>query len=354
MSRHCVSTTNFAILFLFSLLVSSDFLQVKAGFVHFGNGANEFQMQFVTIGDPSNAPDPDPDAQPISPTLGRVDYEYGIGKFEVSEGMIDKYNAGYGTASGLMITKNERGENKPATGVSWNEAARFVNWLNTSTGGFAAYKFTTNGVNDDVDLWTIDDLEDYDATNPMRSKRATYVLPSYNEWYKAAYYDPAQGVYFDYPTGSNSPPLAVTSGRRRGTAVFGQVMEQGPADVNLAGGLSPYGVMGLGGNVYEWEESFYDPFESIENMSGASDRGFRGGDYNDNSSILSSSQRSQFPPSYEGSTTVGFRIVTLSPHATSTVPEPSTMVIGACLGVASLAATRRKCSKNRRVDAHLF
>ena len=33
------------------------------------------------------------------------------------------------------------GVNRPASGVSWNEAARFVNWLNTSSGSTPAYKF---------------------------------------------------------------------------------------------------------------------------------------------------------------------------------------------------------------------
>ena len=33
------------------------------------------------------------------------------------------------------------GDPNPAGAVGWNEAARFTNWLNTSTGGFAAYNF---------------------------------------------------------------------------------------------------------------------------------------------------------------------------------------------------------------------
>ena len=93
--------------------------------------------------------------------------------------MIAKFNA----SQSLQITKDTRGTNKPTTSVSWNEAARFVNWLNTSTGGFAAYNFSTGGVNDNIALWTSTDTLDYDSANPYRSKRATYVLPSYNEWY---------------------------------------------------------------------------------------------------------------------------------------------------------------------------
>ncbi|MFM7926788.1 MAG: hypothetical protein ACKO9Q_03665 [Pirellula sp.] len=157
---------------------------VQAGTITFGSGGNTFNMEFVTIGNPGNAAD----TTGIPNPAGAVAYEYGIGKFEVSEDMITKYNANFGTANSLAITKDSRGTNKPATSVSWNEAARVVNWLNTSTGGFAAYKFKTSGVNDNIALWTASDTLDYDASNPYRSKRATYVLPSYNEWYKAAYY----------------------------------------------------------------------------------------------------------------------------------------------------------------------
>jgi len=79
-----------------------------------------------------------------------------------------------------------------------------------------------------------------------------YFLPSVDEWYKAAYYDPTGGAYYDYPTGSNTAPTPVASGTAAGTAVYsGQV---GPANITLAGGLSPYGTMGQGGNVYEWDE----------------------------------------------------------------------------------------------------
>ena len=48
--------------------------------------------------------------------------------------------------------------------------------------------------------------------NLFRNRQAKYFLPSANEWYKAAYYDPVVGVYWDYPTGSNSPPVAVPGG----------------------------------------------------------------------------------------------------------------------------------------------
>jgi hypothetical protein len=305
-----------------------------AAVVSFGSGGNTFSMDFVTIGNAGNAADTTGAPNPA----GAVGYEYGIGKFEVSRAMVDAYNLNSGVVAitlADMTFFGGNGANRPAAGISWNEAARFVNWLNTSTGGSAAYKFTTLGVNDNIALWTASDTLDYEATNPYRSKRATYVLPSFNEWYKAAYYNPTNSTYYDYANGSDTAPGAVASGTADNTAVYNQSFGQGPADVNLAGGLSPYGVMGLGGNVYEWEESSFD----LANSSGSSSRGFRGGSWYDNSSFLSSSSRLNFIPSFE-SLDIGFRVASLSSSAAA-VPEPSMMVIGTLFGIGGLMAKRR-------------
>jgi formylglycine-generating enzyme len=318
-----------------ALLASTAYVsQSQAGIVTFGTGANQFQMEFVTIGNPGNAADTTGAPNPA----GAVGYEYGLGKFEVSEEMIEKFNA----SQSLQITKDTRGTAKPATSVSWNEAARFVNWLNTSTGNQAAYKFTTSGVNDNIDLWTSGDAG-YDVNNKYRNSLAKYVLPSYNEWYKAAYYNPSNSTYYNFANGSNTAPTAVASGTGAGTAVY--YGQSGPADVNLAGGLSPYGVMGLGGNVYEWEESSGD----LANSSGSSSRGFRGGGWYVFSSGLSSSTRIlNGLPSFEFDG-VGFRVASLTsfapppppPPPPPAVPEPSTLVIGTLFGLGGLLAKRR-------------
>ena len=300
----------------------------RAAVVSFGTGSNQFQMEFVTIGNPGNAAD-----TTGAPNLaGSVGYTYGIGKFEVSEDMIEKFNA----SQSLQITKDTRGSNKPATSVSWNEAARFVNWLNTSTGSAAAYKFTTGGVDDNIALWTAADTLDYDAANPYRSMRAKYFLPSYNEWYKAAYYNPSNSTYYDFPNGSNTAPTPVASGTLANTAVYGQTFGVGPADVTQAGGLSPYGVMGLGGNAYEWEESSYD----LSNSNVSPVRAIRGGVWYGgdwNLSTLGRYRSFDIPPNDFAA--VGFRVASLP--SSSPVPEPSMMLIGTAFGLGGLIATRR-------------
>ena len=90
----------------------------------------------------------------------------------------------------------------------------------------------------------------------MRNTNAHYFLPTSDEWYKAAYYDPISSTYYDYPTGSNTPPTPVIGGTAQGTAVYGQQWA-GPAVTTNAGGLSPYGTMAQGGNIKEWNESSY-------------------------------------------------------------------------------------------------
>jgi formylglycine-generating enzyme len=298
-------------------------------------------MEFVHIGHPGNAAD----ITGTPNSVGAVGYEYGIGKFEVSRDMITKYNANFGNANSLVITLYDmeadgpifggNGANRPATGVSWNEAARFVNWLNVNQGFAKAYKFADgNAVNDNIQLWTSGEAG-YDVNNKYRNSLAKYFLPSYNEWYKAAYYNPTNSTYYDYATGSNTAPTAVASGTTAGTAVYGQSFGQGPADVDQAGGLSPYGVMGLGGNVFEWEENSFD----LANSSGSSPRGFRGGDWDSLSSDLSSSRRDNGNPS-SGYLRLGFRVASL-PSSAAAVPEPSMMVIGTLFGLGGLMAKRR-------------
>ena len=308
-----------------------------AGTVTFGSGANQFNMEFVTIGNAGNAADTTGAPSPA----GAVGYEYGIGKFEVSVDMITKYNANFGTSNSLVITQDARGAAKPATNISWNEAARFVNWLNTSTGNQAAYKFASSGVNDNIALWTSGEAG-YDVNNKYRNSLAKYFLPSYNEWYKAAFYDPNKSgsdKYWNYATGSDTAPTAVASGTTTGTAVYDN--QSGPADVNQAGGLSPYGVMGLGGNVWEWEESSVDVTSGNYNSSVTgfpAYRGYRGGGWNNDAANVWSLKRDNTYATHEVDYR-GFRVASLSSDAA--VPEPSMMVIGTLFGLGGLMAKRR-------------
>ena len=303
-----------------------------AGTVTFGSGVNTFNMEFVTIGNPNNAADTTGAPNPAG-AVGRI---YDIGKFEVSEDMIERYNSNFGNANSLNISKHDWGLSKPATSVSWNEAARFVNWLNTSTGNQAAYKFASgSSITANIELWTSGE-SGYDVNNKYRNSLAKYFLPSADEWYKAAYYNPSNSTYYDFANGSDTRPTAVISGTASNTAVYqqsGEASPTGPANVNDAGGLSPYGVMGLGGNAWEWQESY------LADGDGSSPRGFRGGSYTDEPNNISSSALINVGPSVQN-INIGFRVASF-PSSAAAVPEPSMMVIGTLFGLSGLMAKRR-------------
>jgi sulfatase modifying factor 1 len=274
----------------------------------FGSGPNTFDIEFVTIGHAGNLADTTGEPSPV----GAVGYEYRIGKLEISRDMIYKANSanGLGITLSDMTTAGGNGINRPATGVSWNEAARFINWLNTSQGFPPAYKFSTQPgqegyiANQDISLWVPGD-PGFNATNQFRNSQAHYFLPNADEWYKAAFYAPTSGSYKNFPTGSDTAPTSVANGTATGTAVYKQTFSTGPADISVAGGLSSYGTMAQGGNVSEWEETEYD----LVNNSVSSARGLRGGSWSDSvSELLSSSLRTSVTPPSGKVSEFGFRV----------------------------------------------
>ena len=310
---------------LFSSIVAVFFavftlsIQTSAQADTFGTSGNEFTIGFVDIGNAGNAAD--------TTSYGAVPYQYRIGKYEISQDAITK-----ATASGMTdVTAGAWTGSQPAANISWYEAAAFVNWLNTSTGKQAAYNLTFSG-SWSMTLWSSADAWQLGGENLYRNKDAYYFLPSENEWYKAAYYNPAGSAYFPYPTASSTEPIAVASGTDAGTAVisvFDQIYWQRPASVDLAGGLSPYDTMGQGGNVDEWNESA---------LNGANDwptwnRALRGGDWNDTEEFLRSSYRDWNPPAEEGND-VGFRV--------ASVPEPSTYALLAMTAAGALWWAKRR------------
>ena len=286
----------------------------------FGSGANAFTMEFVTIGNPNNAADTTGSPNPA----GSVAYIYNIGKNEVSRDQITKANAlgSLGITMSDMSNNGGNGVNRPATGFGWYQAAKYVNWLNTSTGGTAAYKFSGST----FQLWSSTDAG-YNANNMFRNSLAKYWIASSNEWYKAAYGN-LDGTWNNYPTGSNSLPTSVVGGTVANTAVYAVSGSIGPADITNAGGLSPYETVAQGGDVWEWNETAYD---GSNNIAGEN-REVRGGAWYDSSSSLDASTRDGISPTAEGSG-YGFRV--------ASVPEPSTGLL-VVLGLSGLLLKRRK------------
>jgi formylglycine-generating enzyme len=186
------------------------------------------------------------------------------------------------------------------------------------------------------------------GTNEVRSTSAKFWIPSEDEWYKAAYYDPNGGIYYDYPTGTNTVPYSDNpsslntpddtnvanfykndsdaNGYDGGYAVTGSTSyvssQNYLTDVGAYSlATSPYGTFDQGGNVWEWNEAV------ISSLF----RGFRGGSWIYLDPVLRAISRNSNIPSDENYD-IGFRV--------ATVPEPSTVLLGT-LAVVGLLMRRR-------------
>ena len=149
-------------------------------------------IEFIPILSASNPAD--------STNYGRVNYDYCISKYPVtnaqyaqflnSVGNPDTYgiyvsNMSTNLRGGIDINylvKNNMG-NKPVNFITWFRAARFVNWLQNGmpSGPQSALStesgtYTLNGANSGVSFF--------------RNPAANYWIPSEDEWYKAAFYQP--------------------------------------------------------------------------------------------------------------------------------------------------------------------
>jgi formylglycine-generating enzyme required for sulfatase activity len=280
-------------------------------------------MDFVQIGNAGNAAD--------STGFGSVAYSYSMEKYEVSRGQIDKAIAG--GLQGINMNPNfgGNGANRPATGVNYYEAATYVNWLNTDQGYHVAYNFVDGAFT----LWSEEDLG-YNANNQFRNSLAKYVIASSDEWYKAAYGNLNGTTWNKYANGSDTAPVAVVSGIAANTAVHrgmdgnlitpSEISPSGPADITTAGGLSAYGTMGQGGNVFEWTEAAVDG-------TAEGNRVLRGGSWNDDSIILVASYSGESAAPVDEAHVYGFRVVS--------VPEPSSLSLLA-IGLGGLALVRRR------------
>ncbi len=310
----------------------------------FGSGSNAFTVDFVAVGDAGNPADSGTTGSSFSP-YGAVSYDFRMGTTEISRESVTKANVGGNLGISLTsVPFFQRGNAgpDPAMGVSWNEAARFVNYLNTSTGATAAYKFalqpgdTGYSATADIELWNSNDVG-FDPTNAFRNLNATYFLPSENEWYKAAYYGGTGSTYFDY-AGSDVVPTSVQSGTADGTAVYDLSFQVGPAPVAQSGGTSYYGARGMNGNIGEYTESAFDG--SNDNASEL--RAVRDSYFNAQSAAeFSSSFRNQLGADSENINT-GFRVA-------SVVPEPaaSALIVLGLGGLVLLGCCRHGAKRSR-------
>ena len=230
---------------------------------------------------------------------------------------------------------------QPINGVSWYEAAQFVNWLNISTGHQAAYKFTgTQGTSSyALATWSVEEAA-CGGTNLYRHKEAFYYLPTENEWVKAAYWN---GVDLQtYATKNNGTPgeWRPTGGPSSdGQAAGWNYGHAYPSNTSATGqpwevteGYSPEelnGTFDMMGNVWEWTESPYDDTDFETDSS----RAVRGGSHYDYRVKLESPSRTAYGPDYESSRG-GFRV--------AAVPEPASLALVLLGGLALVVKGKRR------------
>jgi hypothetical protein len=178
----------------------------------------------------------------------------------------------------------------PAVFISWHEAARYCNWLTSGNTANGAYAVSNNFVTA------------IDRASALGTYGTVYVLPTEDEWYKAAYF--TGSGYSSYANGLDSPPVKGV-GAMYSTNTVWSVGSGSPAEQN--------GTLNMMGNVWEWSESAAD---GTNNNVGAEALAFRGGAYNTSSGILSAANRGSDIPGNTYSN-VGLRVVA--------IPEPGTM-----------------------------
>jgi formylglycine-generating enzyme required for sulfatase activity len=146
----------------------------------------------------------------------------------------------------------------PTNNVSWYEAAQFVNWLNTSTGHQAAYKFTGTQGQGDYALDTWSPAEAYGGTNLYRHKDAMYYMPTEDEWVKAGYWNGSN--LQTYANAGDTLPRRLSV--RHGVELLQRwndgYPQMGPSPGMLAAAVEELnGTYDMMGNVWEWMESPY-------------------------------------------------------------------------------------------------
>ncbi|MGB0184587.1 MAG: SUMF1/EgtB/PvdO family nonheme iron enzyme, partial [Opitutales bacterium] len=206
------------------------------------HGSDSVSLDMVPIAKPWNAPVYQGDR-----SYGYVDREYKIGKYEITAAQFAAVLAadsrvGDGDESHWVTEGVGSADVAPAAQVSWLEAAKFCNWLTSGNAYTGAYQFDASG-----------NFVKTDRQAAFATYSTLYVLPTDDEWYKAACY--TGSGYSKYSFGSAILPLDGTDANSGSLQRAWQV-GNGIPDHNKTHDLF--------GNLNEWIENS-DAFEMLDN-----------------------------------------------------------------------------------------
>jgi probable HAF family extracellular repeat protein len=312
----------------------------------------------VPVGDAGNTPD--------TTGHGALAYGYRIGSFEVTAGQYceflnkvaatdpyglyntemwtDTYGCKIqrdGSSGTFTYTVAADRANRPVNWVSWGDAARFCNWLSHGQPSGSQGTATTedgsyylNGATSHTALMAV-----------KRKSGAIWVLPTQEEWYKAAYYKGGgtDSGYWLYPTQSDTVPSNLgadnyTDPGNHANYNSGGYTLGSPYYTTMVGEFenspSAYGTFDQGGNVWELNETAIY-------ANGGSARGLRGSSYMSAAIALASSNR-YFTGPVEEASSYGFRVASLA------VPEPGSLalLLAGAIGMLAVAWRRRRASRH--------
>ena len=304
--------------------------------------AGAVTIDWVTVGDPGNAAD--------TTGYGAVAEEFRVLEFEWTNSQYAQFlnaidpegtnpnsvynsNMGSNARGGISFDTNASSGSKyavrtdmgdkPVNYVTWFDAARVSNWLQN---GAQAYGNTDSSASAPQNTGAYSVGTATSGSAVAKNVGALYWVPSENEWYKAAYYNPTlnsgSGGYAVYGNGFSTLPGEVSAnstgdGSAGPTGNFANCnlaadwngQDGNVTTVGTNGAASYYGAFDMSGNVSEWND-----------LTGTADsfRALRGGGYSTAALNLASSNRTTSFPTTEAPT-IGFRLASPIP-----VPEPST------------------------------
>ncbi|MHB9070219.1 MAG: formylglycine-generating enzyme family protein [Sedimentisphaerales bacterium] len=267
-------------------------------------------IDFVTIGNAGNDADTQIMITDGTSGYGAVNYNYRIGKYEVTNAQWNAFTAAVGAPTGNdggYSYPPPIGDQQPTHNVSWYETLQFCNYLTSGDKSQGAYLFSGNNTNPG-------DFLGVDRAAAQTTYSTIYVIPTENEWYKAAYFKPDGNGYSLYANGTDTAPEAGVQSNYN--SAIG-------ATWNINNGIQEQnGTFDMMGNVWEWNETIIGPY-----------RGLRGGAYYCyaiDGTLASSYRNALGNPGFEGCD-LGFRI--------ASIPEPCSLLL---IGLGGLILRKRQ------------